>query len=212
MSSLFSQIQTAAAASSSSLAAPAPEVVSPSSELHIEDSPVTERQEEQPESEWVIGPKQLAALSFVGIAAIALFSSISYLAGKAAAVPAEALPPIEVKVAQPAAPTEHPSIGEQFAASSTAPVAAKAPEMPIFADPQPGKSYIQMAAVEKPVAAVFVEGLRAHGLKAFVAPGPDARIFRVLIGPLSDISAYTSTKVELDKIGLTTFMRQYDNK
>jgi cell division septation protein DedD len=61
------------------------------------------------------------------------------------------------------------------------------------------------------VAAVFAEGLRAHGLTAFVAPGPTdtPRIFRVLIGPVTDTQAYTADKIELDKIGLSTFMRQY---
>jgi cell division septation protein DedD len=68
-----------------------------------------------------------------------------------------------------------------------------------------------MAAVERGVAAVFAEGLRAHGLTAFVAPGPTdtPRIFRVLIGPVTDTQAYTADKIELDKIGLSTFMRQY---
>ena len=67
-----------------------------------------------------------------------------------------------------------------------------------------------MAAVEKGVAAVFAEGLRAHDLTAFVAPGPSPNIFRVLIGPVSDPQAYKAAKLELDKIGLSTFMRQYE--
>ena len=168
---------------------------------------------EQPESEWVVGPRQMAALAFVAIAALALFSSISYLAGKAVAVPSEALPPIQLKVPQPTPPpAPAPSIADQFASSVAAPI-KKAPDAPVFADPQPGKAYIQMAAVEKGVAAVFAEGLRAHGLTAFVAPGPTntPNIYRVLIGPVNDAQAYTFDKIELDKIGLATFMRQYDN-
>ena len=102
------------------------------------------------------------------------------------------------------------SIGDQFASYAGTVPAPKAPAGPIFADPAPGKSYIQMAAVEKGVAAVFAEGLRAHDLTAFVAPGPSPNIFRVLIGPVSDPQAYKATKQELDKIGLSTFMRQYE--
>jgi cell division septation protein DedD len=151
----------------------------------------------------------MAALAFVAIAALALFSSISYMAGKAVAAPSDALPPIQLTVPQPAPP--QPSIGDQFASSVSAPT-AKAPDAPVFADPQPGKAYIQMAAVERGVAAVFAEGLRAHGLTAFVAPGPanTPNIYRVLIGPVLDTQAYTFDKIELDKIGLATFMRQYE--
>ena len=159
------------------------------------------------ESEWVVGPRQMAALAFLAIAAIAVCSGLSYLSGKMVGMETGPLPTIELKLPQPAVP--EPSIGDQFASyAGSGPV--KPPEAPVFQDPLPGKSYIQMAAVEKGVAAVFAEGLRSHGLTAFVAPGPDTRIFRVLIGPVSDPQAYTATKQELDKIGLSTFMRQYE--
>jgi cell division septation protein DedD len=158
----------------------------------------------------------MAALAFVAIATIAVFSSVSYLAGKAVAAPSDALPPIQVNLpqipvqSQPSTPA--PSIADQFASSNAAPT-KKSADGPVFADPQPGKAYIQMAAVERGVAAVFAEGLRAHGLPAFVGPGPTnmPNIFRVLIGPVTDTQAYTAIKIELDKIGLATFMRQYDN-
>ena len=148
----------------------------------------------------------MTALAFVAIAAVALFSGISYVAGKASLQLAP-LPPIKVTLPQPQAPV--PSIGDQFALYQ-ADASPKAPDAPVFADPAPGKSYIQMAAVERGVAAVFAEGLRSHGLTAFVAPGPDNRIFRVLIGPVSDPQSYKAAKQELDKIGLATFMRQYE--
>lgn len=166
-------------------------------------APVTEVAEQ---SEWVVGPPQMTALAFVGIAAVALFSGLSYVAGKASLQLAP-LPPIKVTLPQPQAPV--PSIGDQFALYQ-ADATPKTPDAPIFADPAPGKSYIQMAAVEKGVAAVFAEGLRTHNLTAFVAPGPDNRIFRVLIGPVSDPQTYKTAKQELDKIGLATFMRQYE--
>ncbi len=200
MITILSQQQPAAAGSAS----PAP-VELPSSEPQNHASP----SENQIDSEWVVGPRQMAALAFVAIAALALFSSISYMAGKAVAAPPDALPSIQVKLPQPAPP--QPSIGDQFASSVAAPT-TKAPDAPVFADPQPGKAYIQMAAVERGVAAVFAEGLRAHGLTAFVAPGPtnSPNIYRVLIGPVVDTQAYTFDKIELDKIGLATFMRQYE--
>jgi hypothetical protein len=202
MLTILSQPHTATAAAPPFPDPPFPKVTdSDSNEEHIADSASSEG-----ESEWVVGTPQMAALAFLGIAAIAVFSGLSYLAGKA--MQADPLPPIQVKLQQAAAP--EPSIGDQFASyAGTAPV-PKAPPAPIFSDPSPGKSYIQMAAVEKGVAAVFAEGLRAHDLTAFVAPGPSPNIFRVLIGPVSDSQSYKAAKLELDKIGLSTFMRQYE--
>ena len=64
-------------------------------------------------------------------------------------------------------------------------------EAPLFADPKNGLVYIQMGAVEKGVSVIFAEGLRKHGLTAFVAPGPNDKIFRVLIGPAAGtLAAY----------------------
>jgi cell division septation protein DedD len=205
MITILSQQQPAAAGQASP-----PPVELPSTEPQNE----VNAGEPQIDSEWVVGPRQMAALALVAIAALAIFSSVSYLAGKAVAAPSDALPPIQVKLAQPAPPqpaAPEPTIADQFAASATAPT-KKAPDAPVFSDPQPGKAYIQMAAVERGVAAVFAEGLRAHGLPAFVAPGPanTPNIFRVLIGPVTDTQAYTADKIELDKIGLATFMRQYE--
>jgi hypothetical protein len=198
MLTILSQAQPATSAGT-----PFPEQVeSASIESHIEESVSTEG-----ESEWVVGPPQMAALAFLGIAGIALFSGFSYLVGKAVGTQLGALPPIELKLPQPTPPEL--SIGDQFASYAAVTTPAKTTEEPVFADPTPGKSYIQMAAVEKGVAAVFAEGLRTHGLTAFVAPGPDSRIFRVLIGPVTDTPSYTAAKQELDKIGLSTFMRQY---
>jgi hypothetical protein len=179
-------------------------ILSTPGSLEVETSP--EPVTKSAETEWVIGGAQRTALAFVGIVCVAFFSGVSYLAGKAA-LQLEPMPAIQINLPQPDAAA--PSIEDQFALYQ-ANVPVKASTEPLFVDPAPGKSYIQMAAVEKGVATVFAEGLRAHGLSAFVAPGPDSRIFRVLIGPVSDQQAYKTAKQELDKIGLSTFMRQYE--
>jgi hypothetical protein len=48
----------------------------------------------------------------------------------------------------------------------------------------------------------FAEGLRTHGLAAFVAAGPNDRIFRVVIGPLPDDTAYQRTQSIVDRTRL----------
>ena len=55
----------------------------------------------------------------------------------------------------------------------------------------------------------IVEGLRAHGFTAFVAPGPDQKTFRVLVGPFANQDDYKRTKAEVDAIDVTTFTQQF---
>ena len=86
-----------------------------------------------------------------------------------------------------------------------------APEAPLFADPKNGSVYIQIGAVEKGIAVVLAEGLRKRGFQSFVAPGPNEKIFRVLIGPLPDPDSYIKAKEKVDQIGLATFARRFTN-
>ena len=69
--------------------------------------------------------------------------------------------------------------------------------------------YLQIGAVDKGVAVILAEGLRKRGFDAFVAPGPSEKIFRVLIGPLSNADAFRQAKEKVDEIGLTNFAHRY---
>lgn len=177
-----------------------------------EPSPVQVERETE-EFEVVLGRRQLAGVGLVAVVVLAVFSGVSYLIGKTAeskvAPPADA-PTIHVpepsaaQAVEPSAPTPQP------AQPVVTPVAGvEASGGPLFADPIPGAVYIQVGAVEKGVAQIWAEGLRTHGMKAFVAPGLSDRIFRVLIGPLPSPDAYQYAKDALDRIGLETFGRKY---
>jgi cell division protein FtsN len=237
-----------------------------------------ERPVETPEEfEIVLGRRQIASVLFVATVILALFSAVSYLAGKSLSPKkitpvAVSVPPTEVStpVPTPAVPT-YPVINASIALSppqKAAIGAAKSPtlntsipkaspttaastsvapksvtatsvapktvapmtvatrsvtptsvpvaipeastEAPMFAEPAPGAMYLQMGAVDKGAAAIFAEGLRKRGFPSFVATGPNASLFRVLIGPLRDTAAYTRTKDALDRIGVNTFGRTYE--
>jgi cell division septation protein DedD len=114
------------------------------------------------------------------------------------------IPQIEATIAPP--------VAESASAPIAALVKADLNDPPIFSNPVPGAVYIQMAAVEKGVAAVFAAGLRGNGLQSFVAPGPNDRIFRVLVGPLPDPAAYSRAKEKLDQLGLSTFGKRVENQ
>jgi cell division septation protein DedD len=173
------------------------------------------------EFEIVMGRGQIASVAFVVTVALAIFSSIAYLAGKSVS-PKKAEPALVVGEAHsvtpvPAAPVQAIPAIEATIAPAPAPKRSALKPMPVedfsdvpmFAEPEIGSVYLQMAAVEKPNAAIFVDGLRSHGFRSFVAPGPDARIFRVLIGPLPTPASFEHAKQQLDGIGLTTFARKY---
>src|SRR5262249_39811298 len=81
-------------------------------------------------------------------------------------------------------------------------------EEPLFGDPKNGALYLQLGAVEKGVAIIMTEGLRKRDFPAFVAPGPNDHIFRVLIGPL-DADGFKRSKDSVDAIGLSAFARKY---
>jgi cell division septation protein DedD len=169
------------------------------------EAPIAEVQEAIVESQefvFVLGRRQVASLLFVATIILMICVAISYLAGKSMLAKAPAAAPVApvVVVREPDPP---PIVLNQE------PVPAV--EGPLFADPKNGLVYIQMGAVEKGVSVIFAEGLRKHGLAAFVAPGPNDKIFRVLIGPLPDPAAYTRAKDTVDKIGLATFARRFPN-
>ena len=169
------------------------------------------------EYEFVLGRTQVASVLFVATVALVTFSSFAYLVGKAQTPEQPAL----IAVARPAPPSAPASIApaEPAKAKTVEPVKAIAPvkiaapttlpEPPLFQDPTPNATYLQMGAVERGIAVVFAEGLRQRGLQSFVAPGPNDKIFRVLIGPLADPQAYRIVKDKVDAIGLNTFAKKY---
>jgi cell division septation protein DedD len=173
------------------------------------------------EYEIVLGRRQVASVLFLATVILAVTCAIAFLAGKSlspkSAEAASAVTAVSAPAARP--PVIEATIEKSDAAPITPlkPAAAPKPivpagsdEPPIFADPKAGATYIQMAAVEKGVAAIFVEGLRRRGFDAIVAPGPTENMYRVLIGPIPDPAAYTRTKEQLDQIGLLTFGRKYE--
>jgi len=175
---------------------------------------------ENPEEfEIVLGRRQVASVLFVSTVILVAFSAISYLAGKSfapkAPVPESAPAPAPVAAApapvvvpQPAPQPEPAVKPERARASEAAPASDPAPERPLFADPKPGQLYLQLGAVEKGIAIIMADGLRKHGFDAFVGPGPNDHIFRVLVGPL-DGDGYKKAKGEVDALGLSTFARRY---
>jgi cell division septation protein DedD len=168
------------------------------------------------EYEIVVGRAQIASWLFVGLVVVAICSSLAYLAGqtitaqKTARV--AAVTPL-VSAAPPASVT--PAVLPQASilvppkTDLTSLVKTAKPAPGLFAEPEIGKVYLQIGAVERGMAMLLTEGLRSHGFDSFVAPGPNERIFRVLIGPLPDPEAFRQGLAAVSALDLATFARKY---
>ena len=139
---------------------------------------------------------------------VAVCASLAYLAGETVA--ARRMPrPAVVMPAPPVVPAV-PAVLPQ--ASLLAPPQVeplKKPARPLVAEPETGKVYLQVGAVERGMAVILAEGMRTHGFDSFVAPGPNDKTFRVLIGPLPDPEAFRTAMVQVDALDLATFARKY---
>ena len=172
------------------------------------------------EYEIVLGRAQIASWLFVGVVAVALCSSLAYLAAekiatkKIAAISSSAhiTPPAPVVPPPVAASAELPQASILVAPKTdlTSLVKNQKPAAPLFAEPEMGKVYIQIAAVERGMAMLLAEGLRSHGFDSFVAPGPNDRVFRVLIGPLPDPATFRQAMVTVNTMDLANFARKYE--
>ena len=169
------------------------------------------------EYEIVLGRAQIASWLFVGVVAVAICSSLAYLAAekiatKKAAALSRATPPTPVAPRPVVTPVELPQASIMVAPKADLAVLAKnqKPGLPLFAEPEMGKVYIQIAAVERGMAMLLTEGLRSHGFDSFVAPGPNDKLFRVLIGPLPDPASFRQAMVTVNAMDLANFARKYE--
>jgi hypothetical protein len=171
-----------------------------------------------PEYEIVLGRAQIASWLFVGIVAVAICSALAYLAAekiaakKIAAISRPVAPPAPLAPPPAMVSAELPQASILLPARADLASLAKntKPAVPLFGEPEMGKVYIQIGAVERGMAMLLTEGLRSHGFDSFVAPGPNDRVFRVLIGPLPDPAAFRQAMVTVNAMDLANFARKYE--
>ena len=79
---------------------------------------------------------------------------------------------------------------------------AKASASPTPNQPVTGAKYLQVAAVAKAEAQLFVDVLAKKGFTAIYAQHPDQpQTYRVLVGPLRDTGAISKAREDLEKAG-----------
>lgn len=74
--------------------------------------------------------------------------------------------------------------------------------------PGPGNMFLQVAAVAQPQAGVVVDTLRQKGFPVKLAPGPNAILFRVMVGPFADTATLGKAKADLESAGFHPLVRK----
>ena len=191
------------------------------------------------EFELVLGNKQLLSVFFFIVILLAVFFVMGYMVGRSTGGDLAAKRPIEPitrtdttsampKASSPTKPLDVPQVTKSDAVQETTPTAqqqttpatsavTKETTKPIevppvttsVTQPVPG-NYVQVTAPMRPEGELIVEVLGKKGFHAILAPGPDEKRFRVLVGPLNDASETGKTISDLEKIGFKgAFPRHY---
>jgi cell division septation protein DedD len=172
---------------------------------------------EDGEFELVLGNHQLFGVFFIVVMLFGVFFVMGYIVGQnsapqgrtdvavhketkplvvdspgrpeepASATPAESpSAPVETAAQQPA-PVQPPPAKAKAEPEKTAPPKAPAPARATSNQPEPGQSYLQLAATNRDQADGMVDVLRMHGFQALDYEAPEKPgIFRVLVGPIKD--------------------------
>ena len=117
------------------------------------------------------------------------------------------VPTVAPSVAPTVAPTPRPT-----PAPTPAPPAstAKSTALASGGEPAPGQTFLQVVASTRPDCEIIVDVLKRKGFQAIIAPGPNEKLYRVLVGPLSDASMLSRTRSDLEAAGFQKpYVRKY---
>lgn len=114
----------------------------------------------------------------------------------------------EPKAAAPAPPAAVATIPVPEPPKSE-PSAVAAQPVRKLVNPQPKEMYLQLAALGPKALDKYLPEAEAQGLHPVVAPGPDATVFRVLVGPFPDKDTLHKQEQALQEKGLQPMVRIY---
>jgi cell division septation protein DedD len=169
------------------------------------------------EFELILGNRQLMSVFFIVVILLGVFFAMGYIVGRNAspvgapevasrqpeAKPADTPPSTREAAAPAEAPVETAS--QQAPAAKPAPPPEPAPPAPAKASarvatsdqPESGKTYLQLSAIDHDKAEIMVELLRKKNFSAIAAEIPEKPgVFRVLVGPISDANV-NKTRADL---------------
>ena len=87
--------------------------------------------------------------------------------------------------------------------------AVPVPAPPVEESKHAGQRYLQLAALGPHSTKDYLKMLNSRGMHPIVAPGPEANLFRILIGPYPDKSALEKEQQALQTAGIEALVRIY---
>ena len=122
----------------------------------------------------------------------------------------EPRPPVESTKPSPI-PATQPDAGAKRASPRKEEQSAREmrPETPAFQEPRPGLTFLQVAATSRADAEIVAESLSKRGFRTTIAPVPDSKLVRVLIGPIKDAADLVETRVKLEAASMKPMVRRY---
>jgi cell division protein FtsN len=187
---------------------------------------------EDGEFELILGNRQLLSVFFIVVVLLGVFFTMGYIVGRNSfpAVTADSgrkTEPKPIVVDRPAPTGGSPSASASTDATSPAatPPSAREPSAPApqpkkqperaAAKPEPasptpdvpaaGSTYLQVAAVAKTEAELFVDVLAKKGFHALYTTAPIPNTYRVLVGPFQDAAGVAQARADLNKAGFKGF-------
>ncbi len=112
--------------------------------------------------------------------------------------------PTETKATEPPAAEKKAEPKTEAKAEPRKPEPRTEPEpaSPTPGVPASGATYLQLAAIPKTEAQIYVDVLAKKGFHAIYAPVPGKASFRVLVGPFQNAAAVSQARADLTKAGL----------
>ncbi|HSP67126.1 MAG TPA: hypothetical protein VLN48_05335 [Bryobacteraceae bacterium] len=169
------------------------------------------------EFELILGNRQLMSVFFIVVILLGVFFAMGYIVGRnsspvtgpeiAARRPPESkalveTPPPQRESPAPEAPTatasqQGPAVTPAARPEPAAPVPVKqSARVDSSAQPESGKTYLQLSAIDHDAAELMVELLRKKRFPAITAEVPEKPgVFRVLVGPVAEADV---TKIRTD--------------
>jgi cell division septation protein DedD len=123
------------------------------------------------------------------------------------AAPESTSPAVSTPAAPPPQETPAPAPVQAPAPKkeTKAPPPKPEPASPTPDTPTPGATYLQVAAVAKAEAELFVDVLAKKGFHALYTVAPIPNTYRVLVGPFQDAAAVSQARADLNKAGMKGF-------
>jgi len=120
------------------------------------------------------------------------------------------LAPVETKSVTPIERPQKKQAAPEVARPAPPPkrAEASAPAGVVSVTPGPGTMYLQVAAVAQPQAGVVVDTLKQKGFPVKLTPGPNATLFRVMVGPFADAATLGKAKADLESAGFHPLVRK----